>query len=118
MKLATGHYIQVRQVGTRYGHKHAPTTATTLHLIDFYESEEAFKAGKRALTRQDVVVDWNGPHPNPGARLKRLLEWYCRAADQHQWRDKTDPKVFWCATPDRHGILAHETMQPFKAVRA
>jgi len=113
VKLSTGHYIQVRQVGTRYGHNPGPSIATTLHLIDFYQSEEDFKAGKPPLTRQDVVVDWSGPHPDPGGRLKRLLEWYCSAADRHQWRDKIDPKVFWSATPDQHGILAHPTMQPF-----
>lgn len=87
----------------------------TLHLVDIWRSQADFLAGKPALTRQDVVLQWNGPHPEPASRLVRVLDDYCRAAGRHRFQDALDAAIPWSDSPDPHGNLAHPSMAALMA---
>ena len=97
MKLSTGHYIQIVKSGTR---KNYP--AHTLHLVNFWVSQEDFEAGKLPCHTEDFETQWHSPHPDPLLRMKRILEQYVT----HMSGGKLLPAHHWSDLSDTHGNLA------------
>jgi hypothetical protein len=110
--LSTGHFACVRKVGS-----HAQQRRFTLHRFTFWESVAAFLTHANALQNHDFITGWNGPHPDPGSRLKRILEHHAAIADRHQWKPHGSLRdQEWSADPDTHGNLAHPSMARFQMV--
>jgi hypothetical protein len=100
-KLSTGHNARVLRVGTRAGY-----AAHTLHRV-------AFACGDQVVHVEDFETQWNGPHPDPGSRMLRILERYVT----HMSSKGLSPEEHWTDEPDTHGNLAHASMAPFQPVK-
>ena len=104
MKLSTGHFLSIIRDGI-----HKDFDTHTVHIIEVYESEEAFQKKLPPLTTQDLTIQWNGSHPNPGERLVRIMEWYCKSWGQHGFKDPHTTSNLRAGV-DRHGNLMHPNM--------
>jgi hypothetical protein len=99
-------FYKVRKAGIR-----ARYPAHTLHLVDFWSSEEDYKSGQVPIHTEDFETQWNGPHLDPGSRLQRIIDQYIANGlkggsvlhDEH-----------WGQEPDTHGILNHPSMERFR----
>jgi hypothetical protein len=108
--LSTGHIVRVTRHGTRAGYP-----AHTLHLAHFWNSQADIEGGKPPMHVQDFETQWNGAHDNPGGRMQRILERYCRTHDLSKPAGLL-AEGHWSDERDTHGNLTHPTMGAFKAV--
>jgi hypothetical protein len=118
MILSTGHYIQVRKVGTRAGHPvtiEGVTFHHTLHLVDFWSSSTDFDAGRPPIHTEDFETQWTEPHADPGSRMLRVIERYAAAGMNG---GSLLPDEHWSDAPDVYGNLAAPSMTDWKAVTA
>jgi hypothetical protein len=109
MNFFSGHYIRVVRTGTHAKH------GRVLMLIDFWKSEEDFKAGKAGI-RHDCTFGFGGQkHPNPGPAVMRRI---VHAIDSLIAGGSVDPEIIanWKDGHDPEGNWAHESMRQFDAV--
>jgi hypothetical protein len=114
--LSTGHYAQVRKVGTRAGHPimvEGVLLHHTLHIVDFWPSQADHDAGNPPVHTEDFETQWSEPHPDPGSRLLGILEQYVT----HMSGGSLQPDHHWSDAPDVHGNLSHPSMATFQPVK-
>lgn len=115
MILPSGAYVQFIRHGT---HRDCPTN--TIHVVDFWASEEDFKSGKPGI-RWDATLHWNGPQ-DPGPRLVRHLDEQVPHALRPPPAGMSHFDVgilpLISDKPDVHGILAHPSMAAFRGTLA
>jgi hypothetical protein len=109
IKLSSGHLAVIRNAGVRVVFQNH-----TCHRVLFFESEAHLAAGA-IMQEHDFETRWDGPHPDPGSRMLRILERHCDAADRHKWKFHGYlPDFDGGGTPDTHGNLAHPSMAQFQ----
>jgi hypothetical protein len=113
MLLSSGAYVQFVKHGT---HRDYPTH--TIHIVDIWASLSDFLSGKPGV-RWDETRAWNGPHPNPAAKLIEILDSRIATALQPPPEGESHLSDEIVAAiidvPDAHGNLTHPSMAALKA---